>query len=289
MTPLADKLTKGLDTGIQTLLSVVKIALFSKPIGKYQFRFHNNDEVLILANGPSLSATVEGAKDFISDKTLLAVNFNVLSPLYEELKPQLYVVADPFLWTDPEPMKKFFGELVRKTNWEVYLHIPAQAFKVKEWQNILQANPLVKPIKYNATPIEGGQHFCNFIFKHGMGVPRPHNVLIPSLIVAINLSFQKIYVAGADHSWLKEISVNDDNEMLMNQKHFYDQGKSQSDKVRRRDFSSAHLHDALFHMYTAFKSYFVINAYAKSLNKEIYNVTPGSFIDAFERKNIIQS
>ncbi|MDP4269558.1 MAG: hypothetical protein Q8909_05475 [Bacteroidota bacterium] len=286
MTPLADKLAKGLDTGIQTLLSLVKIALFSKRFAKCDFSFKNNDDVLILANGPSLASTVENVKQFVSEKTLLAVNFNVSSPLYEELKPELYVIADPFLWTDPIQMNRLFGELVKKTTWQVNLFIPAQAFKVSEWQTLLKENALVKPIRYNATPIEGGQKFCNFIFRHGLGVPRPHNVLIPSLIVALNLSFKTIYVAGADHSWIKEISVDDDNQLLMNQKHFYDKDQSKAATVKRRDFTTAHLHDTLYHMYVAFKSYFVIRRYAESLNKQIYNITPHSFIDAFDRLKV---
>ena len=36
-------------------------------------------------------------------------------------------------------------------------------------------------------------------------------------------------------------------------------------------------------MYVAFKSYFVLEAYARRLGKEVINVTPGSYIDAFKR------
>ena len=39
-------------------------------------------------------------------------------------------------------------------------------------------------------------------------------------------------------------------------------------------------------MYVAFKSYFVLDAYARSLSKEIINITPGSYIDAFRRMRI---
>ena len=48
--------------------------------------------------------------------------------------------------------------------------------------------------------------------------------------------------------------------------------------------STKHLHDLLLSMHIAFKSYHDIKRYASRLNKKIYNITKGSFIDAFERK-----
>ena len=39
-------------------------------------------------------------------------------------------------------------------------------------------------------------------------------------------------------------------------------------------------------MYVVFKGYFQIKAYARYLHKEIFNITPNSYIDAFERIKI---
>ena len=39
-------------------------------------------------------------------------------------------------------------------------------------------------------------------------------------------------------------------------------------------------------MYEPFKSYFVLEAYARRLGKEVINVTPGSYIDAFKRMKV---
>ncbi|MFZ4454899.1 MAG: hypothetical protein ACOYOT_01630 [Bacteroidales bacterium] len=281
-----DRIVKLLDLTIQTILSIIKIGLFSKPIKNKRIDYKNSEQLLILANGPSLNTTIQNSSDFVHEKTLLAVNFFVSSPSFVNLKPQLYVIADPFFWTNPTQMNKFFTELNAKTSWDLLLFVPSQAFKVNEWEEIIKENNNIKLQKYNSTPIEGGQWFCNLVFKMGFGVPRPHNVLIPSLIIGLNQPFKTIYIAGADHSWLTEISVNDDNQLLMNQKHFYDQDQTKAATVKRRDFSVARIHNTLYHMYVAFKSYFVILHYANYLDKKIINVTPGSFIDAFERKNL---
>ena len=270
----------------QSLLSVVKIVLQSKLVTRLPGHFSNPDELLILANGPSLKRTVEESADFVCGKTLLAVNFCVTSPMFEQLKPELYLIADPLFWIVPEKREQLFRTMAEKTTWDMNFLVPARALKNKEWQPLLAGNPHIRLYIYNTTPIEGFQGFCNWIFSKGWGVPRPHNVLIPSIAMGIRLPFKKIYLAGADHSWLPEITVTDDNVVLMHQKHFYDQNKSKAATVTQENLHSARLYTILYHMYVAFKSYFVLEDYARSRGKEVINVTPGSYIDAFKRMKI---
>lgn len=278
-----EKCLRWLETLWQTFLSVVKILLQSKWNTSLPTQFSNNEELVILANGPSLNSTVQNSNDFICDKTLLAVNFAVTSPMFEQLKPELYLIADPLFWIVPEKREQLFGSLAEKTTWKMTLFVPYRALKDKMWQPLIAKNQNIKLCIYNTTPIEGFKGFCNFIFKRGYGVPRPHNVLIPSIAIGLRLPFKRIYLAGADHSWLPEISVTDDNVVLMHQKHFYDQNKSKSETVKQENLKSARLHTILYHMYVAFKSYFILKDFAETQGKEVINITPNSFIDAFKR------
>ena len=283
---MGDKGMKRLEQLWQTFLSVVKILLQSKWRTHLPSSFSNPEELLILANGPSLNRTVQETPDFIKGKTLLAVNFCVTSPMFEQLRPEIYLIADPLFWIVPEKRVQLFQTLAEKTAWPMNLFIPARALKNKEWQPMLAGNRNIRLCIYNTTPIEGVQGFCNWVFGKGWGVPRPHNVLIPSIAIGLRLPFKKIYLAGADHSWLPEITVTDDNVVLMHQKHFYDRDKSQAATVTQENLHSARLYTILYHMYVAFKSYFVLEAYARRLGKEVINVTPGSYIDAFKRMKL---
>lgn len=283
---MGEKGLKWLEALWQCFLSLVKIVLQSRRSTPLPSDFGVADELLILANGPSLKQTVEEKAGFVRDKTLLAVNFCVTSPMFEQLRPRLYLIADPLFWIVPEKREQLFGTLAEKTTWDMYLFVPSRALKNREWQPMLAGNKHIKLCIYNITPIEGFQPFCNWVFRRGWGVPRPHNVLIPSIAIALRLPFRRIYLAGADHSWLPEIRVTDDNVVLMHQKHFYDQNKSKAATVTQENLHSARLYTILYHMYVAFKSYFVLDAYARSLGKEIINVTPGSYIDAFKRMKI---
>lgn len=277
---------KWLEQMWQSFLCIVKIILQSKWRTELPASFSNPDELLILANGPSLNRTVGEANTFVQDKTLLAVNFCVTSPIFEQLRPELYLIADPLFWIVPEKRIQLFQTLAEKTTWSLNLFMPKRAWKNREWQPMLANNPHIRVYCYNTTPIEGFQSFCNWIFRRGWGVPRPHNVLIPAIAMGLRLPFQKIYLAGADHSWLPEITVTDENVVLMHQKHFYDQNKSQAATVTQENLHSARLYTILYHMYVAFKSYFVLEAYARKLGKEVINITPGSYIDAFKRMKL---
>ncbi|NCC10586.1 MAG: hypothetical protein EOM31_08810 [Bacteroidia bacterium] len=283
---MGDQSMKFLEQLWQSFLSVVKILLQSKGRTSLPKSFKNADELLILANGPSLNSTVEAHPEFVASKTLLAVNFCVTSPLFESLRPELYLIADPLFWIVPEKRVQLFETMAQKTSWPMTLFMPARALKNRAWQPLLASNPNIRVAIYNTTPIEGFQGFCNVIFRQGWGVPRPHNVLIPSIAMGLRLPFKRVYLAGADHSWLPEISVTDQNVVLMHQKHFYDQNQSQAATVTQENLKSAKLYTILYHMYVAFKSYFVLEAFAQKQGKEVINITPGSYIDAFKRMKL---
>jgi hypothetical protein len=54
--------------------------------------------------------------------------------------------------------------------------------------------------------------------------------------------------------------------------------------MRKRYDEERKLHEILHKFYLTFKGYHEIKEYALKNNSVIYNLTEGSFIDAFERK-----
>lgn len=90
----------------QSLLSVVKVLLQSGWSTKLPVSFKNSKELLILANGPSLNRTVTESASFLEGKTLLSVNFFAISPLFAQLRPELYLIADPLFWILPDSREK---------------------------------------------------------------------------------------------------------------------------------------------------------------------------------------
>lgn len=119
----------------------------------------------------------------------------------------------------------------------------------------------------------------------GMAMPRPRNVLIPSLMLAIAMGYAEIVVVGADHTWMQTLSVTDDNEVVSVQPHFYNDGKEEQARVRH-EYRNYRLHQIVESFAVAFKSYHDIANFATSRGVSIINATPGSFIDAFPRGSL---
>jgi hypothetical protein len=279
MPGIAEKIQTFCSDLEQTCMSMVKIAMLSKSIAQPPHA-DKGSEMVILGNGPSLRPMIETKRNFLEGKSLLAVNFAVQSDYFTQLKPKYYVVADPAFFANKEYCARLIDNMTEKTDWEMDFYTSALSRKVGDWQEKLSKNQHIHVHYFNMTPVEGFRWFKHLCYRKGWGMPRPRNVLIPSIMLALSMGYDTIYVAGADHSWLKEVWVNDDNMVMEDLHHFYDKKGSQEYK------SDKHLHDLLLSMSIAFRSYHVIKDYAETIGKKIINVTEGSYIDAFERKKI---
>jgi hypothetical protein len=274
---------------ILTIASKVKIILLSRFFIRLPHEKNDHDECVILGNGPGLNLTVTRHRSFLENKTLICVNQFAETELYRQLKPAIYVLGAPEMWLDDveefyyKKGENLFSGISRHTEWQIRLYIHRSAHKYKRWQEIIKSNKNITVCYYNPTPVEGFRWFRNLCFRWNLGMPRPHNVLIPSLMIALNSSFNIIYLAGADHSWLKDVYVTEDNEVLLSQKHFYDATTPLARPMDKLGKGSRRLHEVLMKWVYSFRGYFDILEYSISINKKIYNITPGSYIDAFER------
>lgn len=283
-----DRLSEFASRLWQTVLSVIKIILQSKwNISLPHISNDTPSELVILGNGPSLNDTIANSSAFLHERPLLAVNFAACAELFMELRPRYYVLADPhfFFAFDQPNVAKLWDVLSHSVDWELTLLVPAKFREAVTGITDLSKNTSVNTTFYNSTPIEGFKWIENLAYSSGLGMPRPRNVLIPSLMLALGMGYKTIYLAGADHSWTRTLSVDDDNNVVSIQPHFY---KEDEKEVKRVNTEYMHypLHQIMYSFYVAFRSYFTIERYARHIHATIYNITPGSFIDAFTRKKI---
>ncbi len=258
-----------------------------------------SDDLIILGNGPSLSKDMDNIRSIIKNRDVLGVNYFVATKEFLELKPLYHVIVSQQYWGTDEnegwdnDRKRIFIILVEKVDWEFNLFVPIVASKSKGWIDFMAQNKNIKLNFFNLTPLDDDPSFFSGHLKKFKACPRPHNVLIPSILIGINLKYKNCYIAGADHSWLPELFVTQDNVPMMAQKHFYaDQLKSlnstllsDSAKPVFQENSLKHkpLHEILHKFYYSFKSYWFLKEYAELEGTKIYNLTEGSFIDAFDK------
>lgn len=249
-------------------------------------------ECVILGNGPSLKKLLATRLEDLKGKDLICVNKFPDTEVFTQLKPRHFIFVSPEYWVDDPAnpntaiRQNIINALIEKSTWEITLFCPYKGKKAKDWLDNIRQNKNIKIVFFNDTPIEGLSSWNRFFMRRGWGLPRPHNVLIPAISMAINSGYKEIYLAGADHSWLPMISVNDKNQALVNQQHFYDENATKSDLMYKLGMRPRRLHEILEKFMFTFRSYFDLKDYAESRGAKIYNSTPNSYIDAFERKAI---
>lgn len=241
------------------------------------------NQLIILGNGPSLRTNLDNDLDLLRSADTLAVNFAANTPEFSEIQPTYYLLADPHFF-DKAGEDPNVGRLIENLNsitFPMTLFVPAGARKADSYFH--NHNLTVKHFSFTA--MEGYTWFENAMMNSHRGMPRPRNVLIPSIMVGIWLGYKEIYLLGADHSWLKTLSVNDRNEVVSIQPHFYKEDSREQQRVNEV-YVNRQLHEVLESMMIAFKSYHRIREYADRCGTQIFNSTPGSMIDAFERASL---
>ncbi|MEO9258437.1 MAG: hypothetical protein ABI207_08645 [Crocinitomicaceae bacterium] len=250
--------------------------------------------IVILGNGPSFSVTFNKYESLLSEMETLAVNNMAVTDGFQKLKPIYYVLAANTYFQADEDISDLYIEMNNatysaleiKVDWKMTLFVPILAKKSTRMDDLTSKNKFISIVYYNSTPIEGLKSINNFLFGLRLGMPRPHNVIIPSLMNLIWSGYKEIYIVGADHSWLAEITVNENNEALVHHKHFYDENESKPLKMQDRISSARKLHEIVEKFYLSFRGYWELLPFAEKNDVKIYNASEISMVDAFERKKL---
>lgn len=288
---------KTAENFIKFILSIARLVIglrFSNSPDKILKNSKKTKQVLILGNGPSFNQTEEKFGHLFSQFDLIAVNRFPETKAYEQYKPSFLVLLAPqFFMEESELSEEYitanqllFTALQTKTSWPLLIIVAANQRKSERLKHLLKSNKHITAYYIKVSPVEGFTWFTHLGFTFRQGMPRPHNVLIPSLMTAIQAKFETIAIIGADHSWLSEISVNKQNEALVHQKHFYDQDSSSPKQMQDYIVRPRMLHEILHKFYLSFKGYWDIKAYAQKKGVTIYNCSETSMIDAFERSTL---
>jgi hypothetical protein len=264
-----------------TLISILSAILFSSLSKANKIKklanVNQTTTCSILANGPSLRSVLEENHEQFLNQDLFVVNFFAHSVYFQILKPKYYVITDNIFFKEDysENVNKL-REAFNTINWDIILWIPTGRDNARFIKEVKQ-NRFVKIMHYNMTPIKAYRSLEYFMYKHNLGMPRPQNVSNTSIFLATNLHYKTINLYGADHSWLKTLYVNDDNQVCFEDVHFYD------NKARNRQGDIGKLSFLLSLYVMAFDTHLRLQDYAQHLGVEILNHTSGSYIDAYKR------
>ena len=259
----------------------------------YQLRLFNqlnrlewkrsNATLRILGNGKSLNGVLDGMNGEFVD--YLVVNRHILSESYQKLKPRYYVLVDPHFFDSPEGL--ILLERIRKeTTWPMILFVPSWRKVVKKVKNVFAGSGTVTVVPFNVMEYKGFRKVRFFLYRHNLSCPRIRNVLVAAIYASICMKYQIIELYGVEHSWTKYLSVNDSNEVCLENQHFFDKKDAEIKTWRELFDKDEKLYQILLMYADMFEAYLELEEFAEQNFVEVVNCTKGSLIDAFKRKVI---
>ena len=279
-----------LGTLFASLLSLVKVTIRGRHATRLPAR--QLPTCSVLGNGPSLNESLTEQLDFIRQTEIVCVNNFAHSPAFAQLRPQNYVISDPnyFVFTeqttDRDDIRQTLSVFLEQVDWPMTLYVPHFAKGSYLLGQIERGNTHIQIVYFNYTVVSGFKNLTYWLYERGLGMPRAQTVIIAALTLMVNRKFDTIYLFGADTSWHEQIRLNDQNQLLIRQVHFYDKPADvrhepvYSDKHRQRTFSMA---SQFLSLHKVFHGYEVLRNYADHRGVTILNASAKSYIDAFER------
>ncbi len=267
----------------QSFTSLLRLLVLSRPGIARQSRHYgdlkSSRDCTILANGPSLKKAFEKSEVMWKGNDVFVVNMFILSSEFWEIKPRFYFLADGAFFAPKderccELVQKLSAEF-EKIDWELYLVIPSSC--VGGGILVSLNNRHIKVLRCNISAFEGFKVLRHFMYRRHWAMPRCQTVTNMALMEAVNMAYENVYLYGADHSWTRDLYVNDDNVVCYGDRHVYAPGL----QVIKKEETISEL---LISFARMFESHQRINDYALSRGVKIWNCTRDSFVDAYERK-----
>ena len=271
----------------KSFVSLIKVILISDL--RVKIPATQERTCFVLGNGPSLQESLREYDQLFHKYDLFSVNHFAAAEEYVHYQPGSYVLLDPGFFIESAQndsrVNETIDKIVSETKWSMYLYIPRSA---KGWSKIkyLKTNKNIQIVFFNYTIVNGFDPLSFFLYRRNLGFPVCQNVLGASILLALNIGYQEIFLFGADHSWIKDLRVNEDNELYLTHRHFYSaviptKHVKISDPVKNTPVTLGQFFVSCFKV---FDVYYVLERYAKHRKSRISNASDGSFIDAFERR-----
>lgn len=271
----------------QFTISVCKAIFLSKWNVKVPVR--KGEKIAVLANGPSLEEALSLMDQKGKLENILVTNYFCQSDLFDQLKPNYYVICDPIFTklTDEYPdVEKFYMDLYEKTNWELNFFIPFT--HLKKIRAIIHemklTNKNIHLFGYNAVNFNGDNWFNYLLFRKKLGMPRPTTVAIPAMMMCIQMGYTNIQIGGIDLNQHLDLVVDQSNRLLIKKTHFYSKEDSLTpyykNKKENLTFSCSEIF-LIFHRF--FYSFDIIAKFARNRGVEIVNYSRQSFLDQFKK------
>ena len=250
--------------------------------------------IYILANGPSLKDFLkiydDNPSDF-SDKEFFVVNDFVKDPHFKKIKPQYCAMSDPLFFIETiytERGHKAMESMANEVDWPMVLVVP-RFYLYSPFLNPIRMNRNIKIIAFHSLRYCGPEKCRNWFYSKGLGNGEFGTVALNALYASIQCGYKEIYLYGIDHTFFDNLAVNEKNELCFRDTHYYGTDSKLRPMLNHYNglrFPSKpfRMSEFLFEKANLFRGHEIMNKYANYVNCKVYNCTPNSLVDEYERK-----
>lgn len=268
------------------------VRLFLFPVYHLKGQYFRNEiikesdhlPICILGNGPSF-VNIKKTFSNRSHFNLCTVNHSILTNEYFELRPEMHVFADPDIFDVNHPNNiKLYEVLERKINWPLILYVPYGISKSSLLR--IRKNKYIKIVRYSNVNIDLQSDLLTkieyFLYKKGWAIPVAMNVIVACIYCCLNSGYEKVYLYGVEHSWMKYVSVNMNNEVCLEDVHYYGATYRVWSNNSGIPFTMCSLYKNFHILYKSYEKLKIYIDYLSSVS--VINKTPDSFIDTFPKE-----
>lgn len=249
-----------------------------------------NEALLIIGNGPSLDIDSLQKFNFEKKGDILVVNDFGYSEYFFRIEPKYYVLYDDYYFNPINAdingkVDLLYNSIFNKVNWEMNLIIPniRKSFLLK---SKFKFSSSINVIYINCVPFTGFDFIKRQLLLRNLTIFPVRNVIVASIFLGLNLRYRNLFLFGVDHDIIKDLTVDEYNNLKLSIRHFYSQS---SEPIVWYDSAGIKytMTKALEDILIMFRGYEELQKYAVKRNSNIINMNPNSFVDAFPKQKAI--
>lgn len=248
-----------------------------------------SDEIVLLANGPSLAEELPAliASGEHLHKDFLAVNYFATDDRFTTVRPKYYVLSDPTFFRrrcDRERVEMLYRSLNERVAWPMTLYVQYYNPDGFDYRALLP-NPLIRIVRFHSQVYRGFPSLELACYRRGWGSGNFGSVIQNGEFIALHLGYRVLHLYGVDHTFFDGLTVDARNRLCVRRTYFYDaEPESKPLLLTSVDPPQPYTtHSYLAEKCELFRGHEVLARYAASLGARIVNHTRNSLIDAYER------
>lgn len=248
--------------------------------------------LLVCGNGPSLGRQIELFLDVFQKHDVLCVNSFCTTEYFHQVKPRYYAFMCPDVAHDPGDETDFVRDRIEaqwagldSVDWEMELIVPHYFVRFPYFEKrIKKLNACIRVRYINLLTFEGFMSIRNWSLKKQLSSIGGQNTVTAAVFYGICKGYGEIYLLGTELDWFKSITVDEENNLYHDDTHFY----GTTGRLPLSEFGGRiTLSEYLGSNVRTFQEFERLREYAENGGgTTIYNATPNSMVDAFERRRL---